>query len=416
MEVTTRPISYGGAPSLLITVRDLTERIERDQTVRDSEQRFRTLFEQAPIGIVLAKADTTLVRVNAAFCEMLGYTEAELVGKSFVELTHKGDLGGTPESAERVLEDAKSVVRFNKRYVRKDGTIVEAETTVSLVRDAAGDPLYALAMIEDVTERRQLESQLEQVQRLESVGQLAAGVAHNFNNALTAIYGYSELLSRRFDPNDPALKELEQIKLVAEKSAKLTRQLLAFSRKEQVQLSVFRLNDVVEGSRDILAPILLSDHVEVVLRLDGSLGCIRSDRGQMEQVVTNLMLNARDAMPSGGTLTAETRRTTVDDAFVQANPDARAGTYINLTVTDTGFGMESETVSRVFEPFFTTKEEGKGVGLGLAMVHGAIKQSGGFVTVTSTVGVGSSFAVYLPEHADVEAQPGDTTVDTPAAL
>lgn len=203
---------------------------------------------------------------------------------------------------------------------------------------------------------------------------------------------------------------------MAEKSAKLTRQLLAFSRKEQVQLSVFRLNDVVEGSRDILAPILLSDHVEVVLRLDGSLGCIRSDRGQMEQVVTNLMLNARDAMPSGGTLTAETRRTTVDDAFVQANPDARAGTYINLTVTDTGFGMESETVSRVFEPFFTTKEEGKGVGLGLAMVHGAIKQSGGFVTVTSTVGVGSSFAVYLLEHADVEAQPGDTTVDTPAAL
>ena len=185
VEVTTRPISYGGAPSLLITVRDLTERIERDQTVRDSEQRFRTLFEQAPIGIVLAKADTTLVRVNAAFCEMLGYTEAELVGKSFVELTHKGDLGGTPESAERVLEDAKSVVRFNKRYVRKDGTIVEAETTVSLVRDAAGDPLYALAMIEDVTERRQLESQLEQVQRLESVGQLAAGVAHHFNNALT---------------------------------------------------------------------------------------------------------------------------------------------------------------------------------------------------------------------------------------
>jgi PAS domain S-box-containing protein len=414
IEVLGSRTELDGRPAIIGTCLDITERVERDKVVRTSEQRFRALFEQAPIGMVVAQPDTTFVRVNTSFCEMLGYDETELIGQSFVEITHPDDLGGTPESARRVLDDADSVVRFHKRYVRKDGSTVQAETTVSLVRDASGQLLYALAMIEDVTQRHQLETQLQQVQRLESVGQLAGGVAHNFNNALTAIYGYSELLQLRFEPGDPALKDLEQIKRVAEQSANLTRQLLAFSRKEQVRLSVFSLNDLVSATRDMLAPIM-GDHIHIALQLDASLAPIRSDRGQMEQVITNLILNARDAMPSGGTLTMETCEASVDGVFVRTHPEARPGTYARLTVADTGLGMDEETLSRVFEPFFTTKEQGKGVGLGLAMVHGAIKQSGGFITVHSTVGVGSSFAVYLPQHHSLETQPPRTNTRSSAA-
>lgn len=412
VEVVASPsIQYRGSTAVFVTIRDLTERHRAEQAVRDAEAKYRSLFEQAPIGIVVANPDSTFAQVNRAFCEMLGYTTDELVGRSFVDITHKDDIGDTPAWAARVLEKATSIIRFQKRYLRKDGSTVQAETTVSVVRDDGGSVLYALAMIEDVTERRLLEHQLEQIQRIESVGQLAGGVAHNFNNALTAIYGYSELLERRFDPEDPAHKDLEQIKRVAEQSASLTRQLLAFSRKEQVRPSVFPLNDLVVETRDMLAPIL-GDHIELVSRLDETAALVHCDRGQMEQVVTNLLINARDAMPNAGTLTVETCDATVTDAFALSHPDARPGRYVKLTVIDTGVGMDDETLNRVFEPFFTTKEQGKGVGLGLAMVHGAVTQSGGFVTAASTLGVGSSFSVYLPKHRDLETQPSRASATT----
>ena len=247
----------------------------------------------------------------------------------------------------------------------------------------------------DITERRHLQDQLLQKQRLESVGQLAAGVAHNFNNALTAIYGYAELLARRFDATDPARKDLEQIQRVAEQSANLTRQLLAFSRKEQVRPAVFCLNAAVETVRDLLNP-LIGNHVSFRLQLDRVLPDVNCDRSQMEQVIMNLVFNARDAMPHGGALSIRTEATEVDEADCRTNAEAVPGRYVRLTVIDSGTGMDEETVARVFEPFFTTKELGEGVGLGLAMVHGAVQQSGGFVTVTSELGVGSTFALYIP--------------------
>ena len=406
---------YVGRPAIIGTILDVTERQLAETALRDSEERFRAMFEQGPIGMVLASPETRFVQVNAAFCEMLGYTEAELIGRSFVDITHPEDAGGTPESAQKVFEDAESAaVRLNKRYLRKDGTLVQAETTVSFVRDASGQVLGAVAMIEDVTERRELEEQLQQMQRLESVGQLAGGVAHNFNNALTAIYGYSELLARRFDATDPALKDLEQIQRVAEQSAELTRQLLAFSRKERVRPSVFCLNDAVETTRDLLTP-LIGEHIRFRLRLDRKLGNVHCDRTYMEQVITNLILNARDAMPDGGVLTIETKAVTLSEAFSRTNAEANPGPSVRLTVSDTGAGMDDETVSRVFEPFFTTKEPGEGVGLGLAMVHGAVKQSGGFVTAKSKLGVGSTFACYLPEVRHVE-QELDTDAHASATL
>ena len=411
LEVHGGTTSYIGRPAVIGTVLDVTERRRAEAQLRDSEVRFRTLFEEAPIGMVMAAPDTVIQKVNEAFCDILGYSEAELVGRRIYEITHPEDAAGTPESAAKVFDDAQSIVRLQKRYLRKDGSTVQAETTVSMVNDERGRPVYAVAMIEDVTEQRRLESQLQQVLRLESVGQLAGGVAHNFNNALTAISGYSELLARRFSSEDPALRDLEQIQRVAERSAHLTRQLLAFSRHEDVHPSIFNVNEAVESTRDLLSP-LLGDQLRFRVRLDQELPSVSADRSQLEQIITNLVINARDAMPEGGLLTIDTEAVDVDEAAARVNPEASPGRYVRLVVRDTGVGMEEETVARIFEPFFTTKEPGEGVGLGLAMVHGAVKQGGGFITVESTPDVGSTFAIFLPEFKEPDAAGRDSEVTT----
>ena len=369
VEVNGAITTYLGDAATISTLLDITERHRTEVQLRESETRFRTLFEEAPIGIVIASMDARIQRVNAAFCEMLGYTGPELAGRSIVDLTHPDDPAGTPESAKRVFADARLGTRISKRYLRKDGTIVSAETTVSTIKDLKRDATYAVAMVEDVTEQRELETQLERVLRLESVGQLAGGVAHNFNNALTAISGYADLLTLRFDENDPALRDLRQIQRVTEESAQLTQQLLAFSREGRLQPIRFNLNDSIESTRDLLGP-LFGDSVQIDIRLDPHLPQVSSDRSQIEQVITNLMLNARDAMPNGGQLTIETTAVELVPGDRQSDPGVRPGRYVRMTVTDTGLGMDEETMTRVFEPFFTTKEPGKGVGLGLAMAHG----------------------------------------------
>lgn len=396
---------YQGEPAMISTILDVTERRRAYQQISESEKLFRTLFEESPIGIVMASHDGVIQRVNASFCEMLEYTEEELIGRSIVEISHPDT--GTPDSVAKVMKDAEFVVRLNKRYKRKGGAIVEAETTVSSIKDEDGKLLYGVAMVEDVTEKRRLEEQLHGILRLESVGQLAGGVAHNFNNALAAISGYSELLARRFDAKDPALRDLEQIQRVAEQSAQLTQQLLAFSRAEHLRPSVFCLNDPVESTRDLLSP-LLGDELRIHLRLDRNLPNISSDRSQIEQVITNLVLNARDAMPDGGVLTIETKTVELDQGAVNTNPEAKPGRYARLTVADTGIGMDRDTATRVFEPFFTTKAPGQGVELGLAMVHGVVKQSGGFIRVDSEPMTGSTFSVHLPEAA-LTPQPHEET-------
>ena len=407
VEVHGGPTTYLGRPAIIGTCLDVTERETADKVLRASEERFRTLFEQAPIGIAMAAPDMTLLRVNAAFCELLGYDESELVGKSLGELTDPDDADGTPESATPMPQDARSATRLEEKYRHKDGTLIQAETTVSVARSGSTDLRYSIVMIQDVTDQHRLEDRIQEMQRLESVGQLAGGVAHNFNNALTAIYGYSELLARRFEATDPARRDLEQIQRVAEQSASLTRQLLAFSRKEQVRPSVFCLNDAVETTRGLLSP-LIGDHIRIRLHLDRALRDVNCDRAQIEQIITNLVLNARDAMLDGGALTLTTENVTVDDAVSRTNPEAVPGPYVRLTVTDTGTGIDEASIGRVFEPFYTTKEQGEGVGLGLAMVHGAVKQSGGFVTVQSVVEVGSTFALYFPEVKAADAKPKET--------
>jgi PAS domain S-box-containing protein len=412
LEIHSGSTTYIGRPATIGTVLDVTEQRRAEEQLRDSEVRFRTLFEEAPIGLVMTSLETRIQKVNQAFCDMLGYEETELIGRMVAEVTHPEGTGGTPESAKSVLGGAERIVRLHKRYIRKDGTSVEAETTLSLVKDSGGRPLYAVAMIEDVTEQRKLEDKLHQVLRLESVGQLAGGVAHNFNNALTAISGYSELLARRLDAEDPAMRDLEQIQRVAEQSAHLTRQLLAFSRQEDVHPSVFNLNEAVESTRDLLSP-LLGDQLRIRLRLDRGLPSVSSDRTQLEQIITNLILNARDAMSQGGLLTIDTDAVEVDEAAARLNPEATPGRYVRMVVRDTGVGMQEETVARIFEPFFTTKEPGEGVGLGLAMVHGAVKQGGGFITVESTPDVGSTFTIFLPEFRETDTEERDPGLTPP---
>ena len=397
LDIRASTFELGGKQTILVTGLDITTRKRAEQDLSESEARLRTLMEHLVDGVGLL-VDGTVVFANPAMGRLVGYTLDELVGRSLTEFLTPGD---RQRAMERIGALADGVPRDAAEYqlVRRDGTTVPVLVN-SVWIEYDGRPAL-LSIHRDLTEQRELEEQLRQTQRLESVGQLAGGVAHNFNNALTAIIGYSELIARRLDADDPVLADVKLILKVAERSAEMTRQLLTFSRKEQIRPAVFDLNEAIESSRLFLEP-LLDDHVQLQVRLDRSVRRVWADRRQLEQVVTNLVLNARDAMPDGGSLTIVTTELVVTEALVRTYPDARCGSFARLTVTDTGMGMERAIVAHIFEPFLTTKQPGQGVGLGLSMVHGAVKQIGGFVTVDSTPGHGTTFGLYLPVHEEPE--------------
>jgi two-component system, cell cycle sensor histidine kinase and response regulator CckA len=310
--------------------------------------------------------------------------------------------------------------RHDARYVTKDGATVTARLAAALVRDADGGPNYVIAMAEDVTQQHQLEEQLRQSQKLEAIGRLAGGVAHDFNNMLTAIGGYTALALEHAADGTALHGDLDEIRKATDRAALLTRQLLAFSRKQVLMPELLNLNGVVLELEMMLRP-LIGEDVTLATALDPALGPIEADPGQLHQVVMNLVVNARDAMPGGGSISIETA-----NADVGENDDGMEhGRYVTLTVRDTGEGIDDETLSQIFEPFFTTKESGKGTGLGLATVYGIVKQSGGYVAVESEVGVGSAFTIYLrradgtvhqpepapqPRHVAAPVAPEATTV------
>jgi nitrogen-specific signal transduction histidine kinase/CheY-like chemotaxis protein len=263
-----------------------------------------------------------------------------------------------------------------------------------------------LVLATDVSEKKRLETQLRQAQKMEAIGRLAGGVAHDFNNLLGVITGYGELLRKGLGPQHPEQRRVIEIQKAAERAANLTRQLLAFSRKQVLETKILDLSEVVTGLEGMLHR-LIGEDVHLVTRAAGAIGRVRADRGQVEQVILNLVVNSRDAMPRGGELIIETANAVLDEAYSHQHADVRPGPYAMLAVSDTGAGMDAETQSHIFEPFFTTKEEGKGTGLGLATVFGIVKQSGGHVSVYSEVGRGSTFRVYLPrtdEDAPAEAE------------
>jgi len=385
---------------VLGTYEDITEQRQAAIDLHESEERFRATFEQAAVGIAHVGTDGHFLRVNRRLCEKLGYTREELLALSFQEITHPADLAADLENVRRMLAGEIQAYSMEKRYIRKDGTPAWIGLTVSLTRDAEGLPKYFISVIEDIEPRRRAEeqenrlrNQLEQAQKMESVGQLAGGIAHDFNNLLTAILGYCELILN--DEKASHRSEIEEIKHAGDRAAALTRQLLAFSRKQVLQLELLDLNAVVLNMETMLRR-LIGEDVRLMSTLTSEIGRVKADRSQIEQVLLNLSVNARDAMPGGGVLRIETSN--VDAAELPGAADApnAAGRFVVLTVSDTGCGMDSETQSRVFEPFFTTKPKGKGTGLGLATVYGIVKQSGGFISFSSELQKGTSFRVYLP--------------------
>jgi PAS domain S-box-containing protein len=363
----------------------------------ESEERFRTMFEGAPTGTVLVGLDERIVSSNRAFEELVGHDKSELVGRKLSELMPGDPL---PELGE-LLAGERERYDGQVRLVRSDGSDVWGQLAVSLVVGAQRRPRFLIAMVEDLTERISLEEQLRHSQRMEAVGQLAGGVAHDFNNLLTIIAGRTRFAIQELGPGDgPMRSDLDEIAAAAERAAELTHQLLAYSRRQVLQPSVVDLNAVVAEMERMLGR-LIGEHIEVELDLAPDLGHVRADRGQLEQVIANLAVNARDAMDGGGRLTLQTANVELTGTGgADGEPVSARGPYAMLAVRDTGRGMDEATRSRVFEPFFTTKEPGKGTGLGLSTVYGIIAQSGGHIRVESQPGAGSTFAVFLPVAED----------------
>jgi two-component system cell cycle sensor histidine kinase/response regulator CckA len=313
--------------------------------------------------------------------------------KAFVERIHPDDRTAVLETIGKAMVSGADFSVLH-RSIRPDGTVRWLSGKGRILLEH-GQPVRGVGISLDVTERRALEAQYLQAQKMEAVGRLAGGVAHYFNNLLTAILGYCDLLLTDLDPVDPRHADIREIHKAGTRAAGLTRQLLAFSRKQIIEPTRLDLNDLVAGLREMLGR-LIGEDVELVLRLGAGLAAVQADRGQVEQIVMNLAINARDAMPTGGTLTIDTANVDLDEHDATVHFSVKPGTYAALTISDTGTGMTPEVQARLFEPFYTTKEVGKGTGLGLATVHGIVTQCGGSARVYSEVGKGTSFNVYLP--------------------
>ncbi len=494
------------------------QRKRAEEGLRESERRFRTAFDDAPIGIALAGLDGRLLQVNRAFCQMLGYAEEELLAKTFRDFTHPEDLAESERRSKPLFSGQIPSFHLEKRYVQKDGQVVWGALQASVVTDPDGVPLYAVVQIEDITERRRaeenrrrlaeileatpdfvgiatvdgqvlyrnaaarrllgmpegadasemtiweahpepwnvylrseaipaairegswsgetvfrrrdgstfpasqvliahrtsegkvtflstiardvserraLEEQLRQSQKMEAIGSLAGGIAHDFNNLLTAILGHAQILLSDLSQSDPHRVEAEEIRKAGRRAAQLTNQLLAFSRRQVLELRVLDLNEVVREVEAMLRPVIGED-IQLVTHLDPELGQVKADPGQIEQVIMNLAVNARDAMPSGGTLRLETANADPEGGGRRRLAPSASTRCVMLAVSDTGHGMDVETRSRIFEPFFTTKQPGKGTGLGLSTAYGIVKQIGGEIHVESEPGRGTTFRIYLP--------------------
>jgi PAS domain S-box-containing protein len=375
-----------------------------------SEAKFAKAFNANPSGMAITTLDGQVVDVNEAFLRALGYTREEALGRTTVEL------GLWPSAGERTraIKAAQTLGRVHPIEIegltkeKAKRTLLYAAELVEL----DGAP-HVLVLTTDITERRLLEEQLRQAVKMEAVGRLAGGIAHDFNNLLTAIIGSADLLLEDLDPASSARGDVAEIRRAGERAAQLTRQLLAFSRKQPLTPRVIDVNALV-ADMDRLLRRLIGEDVELRTVLTPGVGAVRADAGQLEQVIMNLAVNARDAMPRGGKLTIETANAELDEAYAREHVTVRAGPAVMIAVSDTGTGMDSETLGHIFEPFFTTKEVGKGTGLGLATVYGIVKQSGGHVWVYSEPGRGTAFKIYLPRVT--EAVEGVGAAAAPATV
>jgi two-component system cell cycle sensor histidine kinase/response regulator CckA len=374
--------------------RDITERRSAEQALRIAEAKYRGLVEQSLMGVFILQNER-LVYLNPKAAELLGYTQQELLeAENAFAIVHEQDRALLVDHLARLGSGDVTNVQLAVRGVRKDGEIIQVEAYCS-VTEFGGQPAL-LATVNDISDRVKLEDQLRQAQKMEAVGRLAGGIAHDFNNLLTAIRGNAELMSHRV-AHDPAMAaEVDEILHAADRAASLTRQLLAFSRKQVLQPVKIDVNEIVNAVAR-MARRLIGTDVQLKLQLAKTVADVLADPAQVEQVLLNLIVNARDAMPNGGMITVQTATVQLDaeaPEIVQAG--IAPGSFVMLAVSDNGIGMDQATQARIFEPFFTTKETGRGTGLGLSMVYGIIRQTGGAITVQSERGKGASFRVYLP--------------------
>jgi len=370
--------------------RDISGRKRRE----DELSRLAALVENSNDAIIGKTLDGIITHWNSGAQRIYGYSAAEIIGKSVSILFPSGGSSEIIEMMEKI-KGGERVVTSDTIRVRHDGKEIHVALTLSPIKDSGGQVFGVSTVARDVTENKRLEAMFRQSQKMEAVGQLAGGVAHDFNNLLGVILGYSELLLDRMSPSDPERKSIEEIQKASERGALLTRQLLAFSRKQVLEPKVLDLNAVVKGMEKMLHRII-GEHMESLVVLNPALGRVRADSGQLEQVILNLVVNARDAMLQGGKLTIETANVQLDAEYAAQHPSTVPGPHVMVSVSDTGCGMDEKTKAHIFEPFFSTKDSGKGTGLGLSTVYGIVKQSEGSIWVYSEVGIGTTFKVYLP--------------------
>jgi two-component system cell cycle sensor histidine kinase/response regulator CckA len=395
--------------NLLAMIRDVTERNQSDTVLRRTEERMRFALESTHVGIWDMDYVSGVFQGSDVLEEQYGLAPGTFDGtfERFSERIHPDDRASVLDIIGSSRKTGSDFTVLH-RTIRPDGTVRWLSVAGRTLLDNRGQPLRAVGISQDVTERRLLEAQFQQAQKMEAIGRLAGGVAHDFNNLLTVILGFCELLLAGADPDDPRRFDITEIQKAGTRAAGLTTQLLAFSRKQIIEPTLLDLNTILSDMRPMLGRLIRED-VKIMLGLLPRLGCVKADRGQVEQVVLNLIVNAQDAMPSGGTLTIETANVDLDEHYAAMHTEVTPGPYVALTVTDSGIGMSSDVMQHLFEPFFTTKPEGKGTGLGLATVHGIAARNGGSVNAYSEVGRGSSFKVYFPQIGHAA-----TIVDAPA--
>ena len=400
VEIGLNPIQLHGRSYVIASVIDITLRKRSERELERRERRMRALMDFANDAISVLSPEGVILEANPRLAELLGIEQQDLIGRRLEDFAAPG----TPVQHRAEFEDLRRTGGGRATRVplrRSDGAIILVDFSLGLMH--VGDEDLLLSIGRDVTQEVHLQRQLRQSQKMEAVGRLAGGIAHDFNNLLTVIIGNAESLRDQMDSNDPRREDSVEIISAGERAAGLTRQLLAFSRQQVLAPRVVDLVEVVRGTEKMLVRVIGED-VELETRLDPNTGHVFADPSQIEQVILNLAVNSRDAMPEGGTLTIETMSMELDEQYAITHPPANPGAYVMLGITDSGVGMTREVQARIFEPFFTTKEAGKGTGLGLATVYGIVKQSGGYIWLYSEPGNGATFKVYLP-RVSADAQP-----------